>query len=82
MTACTSDSGASASAATWSDHATSATSIPSANHFERNSPTALASGCLSDTSGAAQAPRCLSRKPTFVASAHSSERRIPSWIVN
>ena len=45
---------------------------------ERNSPTALRSGCLSDTSGAAQAPRCLSRKPTLVASAQRSASRIPS----
>ena len=82
MTACTSDSGASASAATWKDHAISATSIPSVNHLERNSPIALVSGCLSDTAGAARAPRCLRRKPTLVASAHEQERMIPSWIVN
>jgi hypothetical protein len=49
--------------------------------LDRNSPTALASGCLIDTSGAAFAPRCFSRKPTFVASAHSRDRRIPIWIV-
>jgi hypothetical protein len=82
MTAWTSDSGASASAATCSDQAPSATSIPSVNHLERNRPAALASGCFSDTSGAAQAPRCLKRKPTLVASAHSKERRIPIWMVN
>ena len=40
--------------------------------------TALAIGCLSETSGAAQAPRCLSRNATFVASAQNSDSRIPS----
>ena len=46
MTAWTSESGASASAATCSAHAPTATSMPIANHFERNSPTALRSGWL------------------------------------
>ena len=54
--------------------------MPMANHFERNSPTALATGCLSETAGAAQAPRCFRRKPTLVANAHSNASRIPSWI--
>ena len=51
--------------------------MPMANHFDRNRPTALATGCLRLTSGAAQAPRCLSRKPTFVAKAQKRARRIP-----
>ena len=41
MTAWTSESGASARAKTWRHQAPSATSMPSANHLERNSPTAL-----------------------------------------
>ena len=41
ITACTSESGASASAATWKIHATMATSMPIVNHLERNRPTAL-----------------------------------------
>src|SRR5687767_15925945 len=52
--------------------------MPIANHFERKSPTALATGCLRLTSGAAHAPRCLRRKPTFVANAQKRARRIPS----
>jgi hypothetical protein len=78
MIAWTTESGASARAATWNVQATSATSIPIVNHLERNRPTALAIGCLSETSGAAQAPRCLSRNATFVASAQNSDSRIPS----
>ncbi len=78
MTAWTIESGAMASAATWKTHAPSATSMPIANHFERKRPTALLSGCFMLTSGAAQAPRCFSRKPTFVANAQKIARRIPS----
>ena len=63
MTAWTIESGAIASAATWKTHAPSATSMPTANHFERKRPMALATGCFRLTSGAAQAPRCFSRKP-------------------
>jgi hypothetical protein len=77
MTAWTIDSGASARAATWKAHAPTATTMPMANHFERKSPTALATGCFRLTSGAAQAPLCLSRKPTFVANAQKRARRIP-----
>ena len=39
--------------------------------------TALATGCFRLTSGAAHAPRCFSRKPTFVANAQKMARRIP-----
>ena len=41
MTAWTSESGASAMAATWRIQAPAATSMPMANHLERNRPTAL-----------------------------------------
>ena len=55
----TTDSGARASAATCRAQAPIATSIPSMNHGEQNSPRAERSGCLMSTGGAAQAPRCL-----------------------
>ena len=66
-----------ARAPTWKTQAVSATTIPTANHFERKRPTALATGCFMLTSGAAHAPRCFSRKPTFVAKAQKSASRIP-----
>ena len=51
--------GASASAATWKPQAPVATSMPIANHFERNSAGAERSGWRMSTAAAAQAPRCL-----------------------
>ena len=81
MTACTSESGASARAATWKIQAPAATSIPIANHFDLKRPMPLRRGCANDTSGAAQAPLCLSRKPRFVASAQKNASRMPSWRV-
>ncbi len=58
-TACTTDIGASASAATCSSQAPAAIPIPSANHLERKSDFALYSGCRMSTQGASLAPRCL-----------------------
>ena len=66
-----------ASAATWKTQAPSATSMPIANHFERNRPDRAGQRMPQVTSGAAQAPRCFSRKPTFVANAQNRARRIP-----
>src|SRR4051795_7716191 len=51
--------------------------MPMANHLERNSAAPERSGWSQSTSGAAQAPRCFSKKPRFVASAHASARSIP-----
>ena len=53
------NAGAKAIAATWRAHAPTATSMPSANHFDRKSDAPLRSGCFQSTSAAAHAPRCL-----------------------
>ena len=58
-TACTTDIGASASAATCSIHAPDAMPMPIANHLERKSDCRRSSGCRTSTDGAAFAPRCL-----------------------
>src|SRR5690349_8151253 len=78
MTACTVESGATASAATWSTQATTATAMPTANHLEANSERALCSGRRASTSGALEAPRCLHRKPSCVTAAHASASPMPS----
>ncbi len=56
---CTTDMGAIASAATCSPQEATATSIPSANHFEEYSARAERSGWLISTFATALAPRCL-----------------------
>ena len=76
-TACTMDSGASASAATCSTQAPAAIAIPTANHFERNRAFALDSGRRMSTTGAALAPRCLHRNASCVTTAHTSASAIP-----
>ena len=58
-TACTSDSGATAIAATWKPHATHAINIPSANSGEANNALPERSGCRKSTGTAARAPRYL-----------------------
>ena len=78
MTAWTSESGAMARAATWRTQAPNATSMPIANHFDLNRPTALLSGWRMLTSGAAQAPRCFKRKPRLVVRAQKSASKMPS----
>ena len=78
MTACTSERGAMASAATWRIQAPSATSMPIANHFDLNRPAALLSGWRMLTSGAAHAPLCFRRKPRLVVKAQKSASRMPS----
>ena len=78
----TTDSGASASAATWRIHAPRAITMPSANHEDRNRARALRSGWRMSTGGACVAPRCLQRKPSCVAAAHSSASPIPRFNVS
>ena len=56
---CTTDIGASASAATCRLHEAAATSIPTANHFEENSTRAERSGWRTVTAGTSLAPRYL-----------------------
>ena len=58
-TACTTESGAKASAATCSSQAPSATPMPTANHLDANRDLTVFSGWRTSTSGAALAPRCL-----------------------
>ena len=58
-TACTTEIGASAIAATWKSQAPSATAMPIANHLEANSDRTVLIGRRMSTLGAAQAPRCL-----------------------
>ena len=58
-TACTTEIGARAIAATCSSQAPSATAMPIANQRERNSPRTVLMGRRMSTVGAAQAPRCL-----------------------
>jgi hypothetical protein len=74
----TTDSGATASAATWRAKATAAIAMPMANQRERNRSRALRSGARSSTRGATEAPRCLHRNPSCVIAAHSSARPIPT----
>jgi hypothetical protein len=81
ITAWTIESGASASAPTWSSHAPAAIPIPTANHFDRISARALASGRFRSTSGAAFAPRCLHRNASCVTTAHASASAIPRLTV-
>ena len=81
-TAWTSDSGATAIAATWKIQAAEAISIPIANSLEANSALAERSGWRMSTAGAAHAPRCLNRNPTFVVRAQASARRMPrAWVI-
>src|ERR671910_607988 len=54
-----------------------ATPMPMANHFEVQRFFALRSGGFHSTAGAAQAPRCLNRKPKFVKKAHRSASNMP-----
>ena len=77
-TACTVESGASASAATWNSQAPAAIAMPMANQREANSARALRSGFAIRTSGAHAAPRCLQRKPSCVATAQTSASPIPN----
>ena len=77
MTACTSEIGASASAATWKHPGDSATANPIAHHLERKSAAALASGRRMSMSGAATAPRCFQRKARLVANAQASASSSP-----
>ena len=58
-TACTTDIGASASAATWKIQAPRAIAMPIANHLERKSALPDRSGWRTSTEGASFAPRCL-----------------------
>jgi hypothetical protein len=58
-TACTSESGATAIAATWKIQAPLAISIPIANSRDLNSDFPLHRGRRMSTGGAAHAPRCL-----------------------
>ena len=58
-TACTTDSGANASAATWNSQAPVATPMPIANHLDANSERTVRNGWRMSTLGAAFAPRCL-----------------------
>ena len=76
-TACTSDSGATDIAATWKTHAPAPIIHPIVNSGEANRALADWSGRRMSTDGAAHAPRCLYRKPTFVARAQSSARKMP-----
>ena len=64
-------------AATWKVQAPMATPMPIANHFDVQRFFALRSGCFHSTSGAAQAPLCLNRKPKFVRNAHKSASDMP-----
>ena len=76
-TDCTTDSGAADSAPTWKTQATLPISIPTVNILTLNNDRAVFSGCRMSTRGAAQAPRCLYRKPMFVVSAQPSASRMP-----
>ena len=58
-TACTTEIGARAIAATWRSQAPSATAMPIANQREANRDLTVFSGRRMSTLGAAQAPRCL-----------------------
>src|SRR5436305_15330437 len=55
--------------------------ISMANRGEAYRDMAQRMGRRMSTGGAAQAPRCLYRKPTLVASAHSTARNMPTRIV-
>ena len=81
ITAWTSDSGAIASAATWSPHATNATTNPIVHHFEANRAAALLSGRLKRTSGASLAPLYLHSSATLESSAHPSASSSPVSII-
>src|SRR3954452_11053645 len=48
------------------------------HHFERNSPTALRTGCRTSTSGALTAPRWRSRKPRLVTNAEPTVKPKPT----
>ena len=59
-----------------------AISMPIANSLEANSALAERSGWRMSTAGAAQAPRCLNRKPTLVVRAQASASRMPrTWVI-
>jgi hypothetical protein len=59
MTDCTSEIGASASAATWKPHDAIATTIPSTNQRLVKSELTALSGLRHSIAGIAAAPRCL-----------------------
>ena len=59
ITDCTTEIGASASAATWKPQDPVATRIPSVYQRERNSASELATGRRHSTGGDSTAPRCL-----------------------
>lgn len=80
-TDCTSDIGATDSAATWKTHALEAITIPIVNSREPNSDWAVRNGLRMSTGGAAHAPRYLNRKPMFVASAQASASGIPKEVI-
>ncbi|MEA2311465.1 MAG: hypothetical protein QOE28_1433 [Solirubrobacteraceae bacterium] len=57
-----------------------ATTDPTANHLERNTPAAPASGCRTRIGGASTAPRYFRRKAAFVATAEASASSSPTII--
>src|SRR5947199_8968689 len=64
-------------APTWKIQAPVAINIPRANRRDLNRHRAVRTGWRMSTAGAAQAPRCLNRKPTFVARAQASASSMP-----
>ena len=79
MTDCTSEIGASASAATWKPHDAVATRIPIVYQRDRNSASDVRTGRRASTGGDSTAPRCLNRKPTTDANAVARANSSPSW---
>jgi hypothetical protein len=80
-TDCTSDIGATDSAATWKTHAVEAITIPIVNGREPNSNRAVRNGLRISTGGAAHAPRYLNRKPRFAAREEASASGIPREVI-
>src|SRR4029077_3814222 len=74
---CTTDIGASESAATCSPQLAVAVIMPSVNHFEEYSERAERSGWLTCTFATELAPRYLQKKPRFATNAQTSARSIP-----
>ena len=79
MTVCTSEIGASESAATCRPQEPIATPIPIAYARERNRRSDDRSGLRHSTSGDSIAPRCFSRKPSSEATAVANASSRPSW---
>ena len=78
ITACASEIGANASAATWNPHEPIATSIPITYQREPNSASEVRTGRRASTAGAEAAPRCLSRNPITAVSAVATANTRPS----